>query len=147
MAVDSATFKPLTAEVDGLEALDPSHTDELLDLYETYSESFFLPAQLLHGVFYGVREDGRLVAAAGTHTVGRRAGIAAVGNVFTRPEARGRGYAAAATSAVVRDLLSTGCRDVVLNVAVTNTTAIGVYERLGFRRHSRYLEASAFRTR
>ena len=147
MAVDSNVSGPPAPSVRGLRVLGPDDTGALLDLYSTYDASFFLPAQLVHGVFYGVHEHGRLVAAAGTHTLGRRAALAAVGNVYTRPEARGRGYAAAATSAVLRDLLTLGCRDVVLNVAVTNGAAIRVYERLGFTRHSRYLEAMALRTR
>src|SRR5438270_173437 len=80
--------------------------------------------------------DGRpaagLVAAAGTHVVARRYGIAAVGNVYTRPEARGRGYGAATTARVVADLLAVGMREVILNVAAGNEPARRIYARLGF---------------
>jgi ribosomal protein S18 acetylase RimI-like enzyme len=67
-----------------------------------------------------VHEGGRLLAAAGTHVVARRAETPAV------------------TAAVATDLLALPMRDIALNVAVENATAIGVYQRLGFKEHSRY---------
>ena len=45
------------------------------------------------------QRGGRLVAAAGTHAIGRSARIAVVGNVLTHADFRGRGYAKAVTSA------------------------------------------------
>ena len=45
------------------------------------------------GVYYGVRVDGRLVAAAGTHVISPTARLAVVGNVMTHVDFRGRGYA------------------------------------------------------
>ena len=43
---------------------------------------------------------GALVAVAGTHLVSDTYGVAAIGNVFTHPDYRGRGYATLATGAV-----------------------------------------------
>jgi ribosomal protein S18 acetylase RimI-like enzyme len=123
--------------------LAPADLAALLELYEGYAESAFVPDHLTHGVFHGVREDSRLLAAGGTHIVSERFGIAAVGNIFTRPEARGRGYGTVITAAVTEALLGRGCRDVILNVAVSNRGAAAIYERLGFREHCRFWEGTA----
>jgi hypothetical protein len=45
------------------------------------------------GVYYGVYEQGDLIAAAGTHLLAAQTGVAAVGNVYTRSDRRGRGLA------------------------------------------------------
>jgi ribosomal protein S18 acetylase RimI-like enzyme len=142
MAVDRKTFQP----PDPLPAADRLGAPDcraLLDLYASYPESAFTPDMLDLGVFYGVREDGRLLAAAGTHVVGRRGGIAAVGNIYVRPEARGLGLGRAVTARTAAELLDGPCRDVILNVAVDNEPAQRLYRRLGFREHCRYLEGMA----
>ena len=98
---------------------------------------------LAGGVFYG-RARRRPACRRGRHARGRpTAGIAALGNVFVRPEARRRGCALAVSAAVAAELLAGPCRDVVLNVAVANEPAQRVYRRLGFRAHCSYLEGVA----
>ena len=92
-------------------------------------------AQVEGGVFYGVFVEGQLVAVAGTHLTSPTYRVAAVGNIFTHPEYRGRGYGTATTSAVVAELLAGGIRDLVLNLSQNNEGAIRIYERLGFERH------------
>lgn len=147
LALDAASFRPLPRRPE-LARLGPDALVPLQALYADYSASAFTDDQLTTGVFYGVydpAQPGRLLAAGGTHLVAPRYGIAAVGNLYTRPEARGRGYASAITSAVVADLLAGSCRDVILNVAADNTGARRVYERLGFYEHCRYREARATR--
>src|SRR5205823_13545241 len=84
---------------------------------------------------------GSILAAVGTHVVAARHGIAAIGSVYTRPEARGRGYASAITAAVTAELLAGPYRDVILNVAVANEPAARIYRRLGYREHCRYRES------
>jgi ribosomal protein S18 acetylase RimI-like enzyme len=145
MAVTRETFRPLPSASATPVRLGPADAPALLDLYADYGESFFVSAQLDGGVFYGIRREGSLVAAGGTHVVAPRAGIAAVGNIYTRPAARGRGYAAAVTAAVTADLLSLPVRDVILNVAVENEPARSIYRRLGYRTHTQYWEANVIR--
>ena len=140
MAVDAATFRPVAV---GADRLTPDHLPALLDLYAGYAGNAFHPDQLATGVFYGVRDGARLLAAAGTQVVSTRFGIAAVGNVFTRPVARGRGLGPAVTGAVVAELLAGPCREAILNVAAANEAAVRVYSRLGFRVHSRHYEGTA----
>src|SRR4030095_4627299 len=95
------------------------------------------------GVFYGLWENSQLVAVAGTHLVVPGEDVAAVGNVYTRRDRRGLGLAAAVNSAVGGELLRMRIRTIVLNVNQSNTSAIHVYERLGFRRHCSYYEGLA----
>src|SRR5262249_41725053 len=107
----------------------------------------FTADQLTSGPFFGVRSGAELLAAGGTHVVARPYGIAAIGNVYTRPEARGRGYAGAITAALVAALFKGRCRDVILNVAEATLAARRIYERLGFRIHCEYREGPIERRR
>ena len=94
-------------------------------------------------MFYGVAVEGRLVAAAGTHLVSPTYGVAAVGNVFTHPNYRCRGYGTVTIGAVVAELVRLGIRDIVLNVNQSNGDAIRIYEKLGFERYCAFLEGPA----
>jgi GNAT superfamily N-acetyltransferase len=123
-------------EVDRLSSAHVSPVKQLFDDGAISGESpdFFFPSMLNAGVFFGVWEADELVAVAGTHLVAPSEDVAAVGNVYTRRDRRGRGLAARVTSAVVDELLRLKIR-----------TAIRVYERLGFTRHCDYYEGLATR--
>jgi GNAT superfamily N-acetyltransferase len=137
MAIDASGFRP-AASSPGLVRLSPSDLDDLLDLYAGYPENHFSAIQLKHGVYFGVRDGPKLLAAGGTHVVCARYGIAVLGGIYTHPAVRGRGYASAVTSALVGQLFDIGCRDVTLNVGASNETARHIYQRLGFRDHCQY---------
>jgi ribosomal protein S18 acetylase RimI-like enzyme len=126
--------------------LTPAHADQLTQLYALGGGLAFGPEQVARGVFYGVLVAGRVVSVAGTHLVSPTYGVAGIGNVFTHPDHRGRGYGTATTSAVVNELLQRGIRDPVLNVAQDNLPAIRIYERLGFERYCAFYEGPAVRT-
>jgi ribosomal protein S18 acetylase RimI-like enzyme len=103
---------------------------------------FFDESMLERGVYHGVREEScGLLAAAGTHVATRE--VAAIGNVYTRRDARGRGLAGQTTAAVAHELRSRGTETIVLNVRQDNQTAIRVYERLGFVVHGPFDEGFA----
>ena len=106
----------------------------LLALFDEHPDrpDAFDAGQLENGVFFGIRRNGGLVAAAGTHVIGRAAGVAAVGNVFTHPDHRRRGYGRRVSAAVVEALLGQGVDTIVLNVAMANDSALGLYRGLGF---------------
>ena len=125
--------------------LAPDQAGDLARLYALGGGGHFSSEQVELGVFYGVWLGDHLVAAAGTHLVSLTYGVGAVGNVFTHPDYRGRGYATAATSAVVAELLKRGVRDVVLNVGQENRVAMRVYERLGFERYCPFYEGPVSR--
>jgi RimJ/RimL family protein N-acetyltransferase len=106
--------------------------------------SYYVPEHIDAGVYRGVVTEGRLVAIAGTHVVSQQERVAVVGNVFTHPLYRGRGYATAVTSAVTSSLLDY-CDTVVLTVDPNNRPAVSAYERLGYREVCQLVEASAAR--
>lgn len=82
-------------------------------------------------VVYGVFADDRLVSVAGSSVRTEDAWI--VGGVETLPEYRRRGFARAATAAVVREALSAvGTAGLWVNSA--NGPAIALYRALGFRK-------------
>lgn len=107
------------------------------------SPDFFLPEMLEKGVYFGVREGGALIAAAGTHLFEPSEGVGAIGNVYTRRDRRGRGLATQVTGAVTAELARCGLPTIVLNVNQENLAAKRVYERLGFRPYCAYYEGLA----
>jgi len=119
--------------------LNLPHLDALRQLYRRGGGDAFAPYQLQDGIYYGVEVSGQLVSTAGTHLVSPSFGVAGVGNIFTHPNHRRRGYGTACTSQVVEELLAQGL-DVVLNVNRENTEAIRMYARLGFGRYCPYIE-------
>jgi GNAT superfamily N-acetyltransferase len=128
----------------GVERLGPADALELNRLYQLGFGSWLPPQAIAEGVYYGIRVRGRLVAAAGTHAIGRSTRIAVVGNVLTHADHRGRGYAKAVTAAVTAELLGF-CDHVVLNVRADNPPAINAYRHLGYAEHVRFEERLARR--
>jgi ribosomal protein S18 acetylase RimI-like enzyme len=136
MWVDRQTFRPMTGIATRLVAAEIGDLNRLYNLGITS----WLPAEsIASGVYYGVRVNGRLVAAAGTHVVSRESRLACVGNVLTAPDQRGKGYAKITTGAVTQELLRF-CDQVVLNVRSDNPPALGAYRALGYREHTRFEE-------
>lgn len=136
MWVDRASFRPYPADV---RRLLPVEIGDLNRLYQLGFASWLPSSAIAEGVYYGIRVNGRLVAAAGTHVVSPEARLAVVGNVLTHADYRGRGYAKATTAAVTAELLRS-CDQVVLNVRADNPPAIQAYRRLGFEEHTRFEE-------
>ena len=147
-------LKYLLEDWSGVEATDvaraqllgPGERSELEDFFDrdAYDRTesggrFFEPYMIERWPYAGIREHGRLVCAAGVHVYSERFRVAALGNIATRPDYRGRGLAGAATARVCLEL-----RDRVdhigLNVQAQNAAAIRCYEGLGFRPVCRYVE-------
>lgn len=128
--------------------LDGSALPALLELFAdgrpTAEEpDFFAPAMLQDGTYFGVWQNGRLAAAAGTHLVAPSEGVAAIGNVYTRRDCRGRGLGRAVVAAVTRELQVRGLDPIILNVRQSNAPALHLYESLGFRRYCPFYEGIA----
>ena len=136
MWVDRAHFRPYPATV---QRLLPVEIGELNRLYQLGFASWLPSSSIADGVYYGMRVNGRLISAAGTHVVSPTSRLAVVGNVLTHTDFRGRGFATAVTGAVTAELLRT-CDQVVLNVRADNASAINAYRRLGFAEHVRFEE-------
>ena len=122
-----------------------AHVDLVNRLYNAEGDpTHYRREHIAEGCYWGVTDEDRLVAVAGTHAIGRAQGIAILGNVFTHPRYRGRGHATAVTSAVTSALLEQ-VDEVVLSVNPDNVHALQAYDRLGFRPVGRIIEASATR--
>ena len=125
-----------------IQPLNTEHVPEMLALVELTQPGPFRPRTIELGDYYGIVEDGALVAMAGerlqvpTHTE--------VSAVCTHPSFRGRGYAAALTHTVASGIINRGQRP-ILHLAQTNVEALRVYERLGFivRRQLPFIAAQA----
>jgi RimJ/RimL family protein N-acetyltransferase len=132
MALRPSAFQAALAE--GAIPLGQPDLPEILELFNDDPDrpDAFHERQLREGVFFGVRHEGRLAGLAGTHILSVTHTVGAIGNVFTRPDLRNRGFATRATAAVVRALLERGVTTIVLNVAMDNEPAIRSYRRLGF---------------
>ena len=136
MSVDRASFMPVVGDAVRLDQGDTRHLNRLYQLGPTS----WLPSEAVaSGTYFGVRRGTRLIAAAGTHVVSRQFGIAAVGNVYTDREYRGRGLGKVVTSAVTEELLR-DVDEVVLNVRADNPPALALYQALGYRAHTRFEE-------
>ena len=126
--------------------LTSSHLTELQRFYdheaylpEEAAGRFFEPYMLERWPYYAVREQGRLVSAGGVHLVSDRYGVAALGNIATRPDRRRQGFGRQIPQALCQALIPR-VPLIGLIVDVRKHTAIRCYERLGFRMHCRYQE-------
>jgi GNAT superfamily N-acetyltransferase len=148
MLLDLPKFHPApAAEVSRLAAADLPALNQLYADGKAAGEvpEFFFASMVEQGVFFGIRQEKDLVAVAGTHLVAPAEGVAAVGNIYTRRDCRGRGLAARVTTAVVNELLRMGIDIVALNVNQQNSSAIKVYQRLGFALYGEFIEGVASR--
>jgi ribosomal protein S18 acetylase RimI-like enzyme len=82
------------------------------------------------GRFIGIRDNGQLIAMASERLAMDE--FVEVSGICTHPDYRGRGYAAALTRIVTQRLLDEG-KSPFLHAYASNTGAIAVYERLGFK--------------
>ena len=147
MHVTAARFEPGVrrdghVHVERLRATDARAVNRL---YNTEGQpTFYSAAHIANSFYHGVFHDEHLVAVAGTHVVSPEEGVAVVGNVFTHPRYRGRGYGTLATSATTAALLG-ACRDVVLTVDPKNIPAVRAYWRLGYTEVCHLIEAPVAR--
>ena len=114
--------------------LSPADFEVLLEFLRACGDSRALltPEMLTTGHYLGaVDESGALVAAAGVHLVEPERSVAAIGNVATHPDHRGRGLAAHLVARLTIELLDEVTL-VGLNHRDDNTAAQRLYDSLGF---------------
>jgi len=114
-----------------VEQMGKGGLEELDKFYVEHDAEAWIPLQHKVGPYYCVRQDGRIVSAAGVHVVTPQ--VAQLGNIVTDEAYRNRGFALACTNALAGSLASEG-RIVSLFVRTDNQPAIRMYEKLGFRK-------------
>ncbi len=137
-AVDRAVDRAIGA-VD-VEPLDMSHREELTAFYQSsYPGHWFLPRMLQTGQYFAIRTGDSLVAAAGVHVYSPKYAVAALGNIATRPDARGQGFARRVIARLCQSLLE-HTSTIGLNVHADNQPALHCYRTLGFEVVAEYDE-------
>lgn len=125
--VADVTFEPVELPV---EELGQEHAEEALALIAQTQPGPFGSRTLELGGFVGVRDDdGVLVAMAGERF--QLEGFGEVSGVCTLPSQRSRGLGGALTRLVGRRMQERGDTP-FLHASATNTTAIRLYDGLGF---------------
>jgi len=134
MVVDESDFRPYEGvNVVRLRPDDEEHVRKFIDVKKAQGrgvDESLARAMLSRFRYYGVFEDGLLASIACAYL--RTKDVWIIGDVYTRPEYRGRGFAKAATSAITKDAVFSGAK-ALLHVASDNTPAIRVYRSLGYR--------------
>lgn len=147
MTLDAARFSPAPSAAVRLTLADLPAIERLFATGAVAGDApdFFAPYMVEQGVYYGLYEADSLVATAGTHLLVPAEGVAAVGNVYTRRDRRGRGLATQVTASVVADVMQNSpTLDIIaLNVKQSNDAALRVYQRLGFVRYCAFYEGMA----
>jgi GNAT superfamily N-acetyltransferase len=103
---------------------------DMFHLINKVQPGYYEPDTHLLGNYFGIRQEGALVAIAGERM--RPEGLTEVSAICTDPAYTGRGYARQLTAHVCRINLEQG-RTPYLHVLQSNQRAIGIYEKLGFK--------------
>ena len=137
MVVDEDSFNPRMLE--RAVRLGEEHLEAFLDIKRCQGREAgrgkalrILRRWRYHGIF----AEGMLVSIACAYL--RLPEVWVVGDVFTRPKFRGRGYAKSVTSAVTGDAIVSGAV-AMLHVREDNEPALKVYRALGYREFGKKL--------
>jgi ribosomal protein S18 acetylase RimI-like enzyme len=133
--------KLLDADSLGVDRLGKRDLDEMQALYDaSYPGHWFSAAMLDNGPYVGLRDEaGELLSIAGVHVYSESYAVAALGNIVTHPELRGRGFGKRATAGLCQALLP-GVKTIALNVQAENDAANKLYAGLGFQAIADYGE-------
>ena len=110
-------------------ALGLEHVDQAMQLAALTRPGPFGPRTLEMGEYFGIFEDGRLVAMAGERM--QAPGLREVSGVCTHPDHQGRGLARRLMEKLVHRQLLRGERP-FLHVMAGNAGAVRLYQRMGF---------------
>jgi ribosomal protein S18 acetylase RimI-like enzyme len=127
-------------DTSGIIAVDRESEAEVCAFFRaSYPGNWFDPRMLETGQYFCAREGSAIVAVGGVHVHSPTQRVAAIGNVATAPEHRGRGLATRLAARLCASLAEV-VDHVGLNVEHGNAAAIACYAKLGFREVARYDE-------
>lgn len=121
-------------EDDRIAPLGKADAADMLDLATLTKPGPFTLHALSLGDFWGIRENGRLIAMAGERL--KQDGFTELSGVATHPDCRGRGLGRLMSLYVAGKISAKGERP-FLHAYAANATAIGLYESIGFRVRTR----------
>lgn len=125
-----------TAGVDDprIRELGESDAEDMLELATLTRPGPFTMRALAMGRFWGIRQDGRLIAMAGERL--KVGDMTELSGVCTHPDVRGRGLGRLMTLYAVGRIFDTGAQP-FLHTFAGNAAAIALYEKIGFTLRSR----------
>ena len=121
--------KIITEGNDSIVRLNNGFEQELLDLVTLVLPGYFKLKTPLMGSYYGIFQEGKLVAATGERM--KMNGYTEVSGVVTHPEHTGKGYSKQLI-AWTANMIFEENKIPFLHVAETNNIAISLYKKLGF---------------
>jgi ribosomal protein S18 acetylase RimI-like enzyme len=110
--------------------LNGQYEGALFRLVNLVQPGYFKNKTSQSGDYYGIFQNGELVAAAGERM--KMDDFVEVSAIVTHPEHTGKGYAKQLTAHVINKILDQH-KLPYLHVAESNTVAIGLYRKLGFK--------------
>ena len=114
-------------------SLNQGYTEELFELVNLVQPGYFRSKTVLLGDYFGIYQDGKLIAAAGERMQMNE--FVEVSAIVTHPEYNGKGYAKQLTAYTVNNIFSKQ-KVPYLHVAKSNLPAINLYKKLGFETRS-----------
>lgn len=139
LELDSTMYKmvrdgpvPDADDLRGVRPLDARDATRAFELARLTRPGPFGPRTIELGEYFGLFDGDQLVAMAGERVFA--AGWREISGVCTHPDQQGRGHAQRLMNLLLRREMLRGERP-FLHVASTNTGAVRMYERMGFRIH------------
>lgn len=120
--------------------LNVTDLNDILKFYEkSYPDNWFDKRMLETGKYFGYFDNGDLAGISGIHVYSAEYRIAALGNITTDPDHKGKSVCTKVTATLCSDLFKTV--DVIgLNVSESNAAAIRCYEKIGFKVYGEFEE-------
>lgn len=119
-----------TAQSGDVTELGAEQRDDLFALVNLVQPGYFRQRTAQLGHYYGIYQAGQLVAVTGERM--KTNAFTEVSAIVTHPDHGGRGYATRLIAHAVNNIFAEH-KTPYLHVAETNTGAIKLYEKLGFR--------------
>jgi predicted GNAT family acetyltransferase len=121
-------------EDDRIASLGEADASDMLELATLTKPGPFTMRALALGNFWGIRDQGRLVAMSGERL--KVDGMTEVSGVCTHPDFRGRGLGKLMTGYAAGQISAMG-ETPFLHTYASNSAAIALYEKIGFRIRTR----------